>query len=93
MVLGILTVVMSVTESHSLKDKRQVVKSQLEVIRNRFNVSAAEVGHLDSRRDAELVFACVSNEKSVANRMLDRILRHIESNRLCEVIQSSLEFV
>ncbi len=93
MIIGILAMVVQVPGSQSLKDKRQVIKSLLDVLRNKFNVSAAEIDHLDSHRRAGLAFVCVSNEKSVANRMLDKIRDHMESNPLCEVEEASLDFV
>jgi hypothetical protein len=93
MVIGILTLDLSVPSSDTLKDKRQVIKSLLDTIRNKFNVSAAEVDHLDSHRRAELAFVCVSNEQSLVNRMLNKVLDHIESNPLCEVVESDMQFV
>lgn len=93
MVVGILEVDLSVPGSNSLKDKRQVIKSLLAVIRNKFNVSAAEIDHLDSRRRAGLAFACVSNDKMMANRMLDKVMELMESNPLAEVVGSSLQFL
>ena len=93
MVIGILTVDVSVPGSDTLKDKRQVIKSMLDSIRNKFNVSAAEVGHLDSHRRAELAFTCVSNEQALVNRMLNKILDYIESNPLCEVVETDMQFV
>ena len=47
MVVGMLSVNMIIPGSNSLKDKRHVVKSMLDHIRNKFNVSAAEIGELD----------------------------------------------
>ena len=93
MVVGILEVDLSVPGSNSLKDKRQVIKSLLTVIRNKFNVSAAEIDHLDSHRRAGLAFACVSNDQTIANRLLDKVMEHIESNPLAEVVGSNLQFV
>ncbi|MCE5315236.1 DUF503 domain-containing protein [bacterium] len=93
MIIGVLTVDVSVPGSDSLKDKRHVVKSLLDHIRNKFNASAAEVGHLDSHRRAELAFACVSNEQALVNRMLNKILDQIESNPLCEVVDSGMQFL
>lgn len=93
MVVGILEVDLSVPGSNSLKDKRQVIKSLLAVIRNKFNVSAAEIDHLDSHRRAGLAFACVSNDQAIANRLLDKVMEHIESNPLAEVVGSNLQFV
>jgi len=93
MTVGILTIVLSIPGSDSLKDKRHVVKSILDLARNRFNVSAAEIDHLDSHRSAGLAFACVSNDRAVANSLLDRIRHFVESNPLCEIAESGMEFV
>lgn len=92
-IVGILRIVLSIPGSDSLKDKRQVVKSILEVAKNRFNVSAAEVEYLDVHRRAGLAFACVSNEQAVANSVLDKIMDFVESNPLCEIVESELDFV
>ena len=93
MIVGILRVVLSIPASDSLKDKRQVIKSILDIARNRFSVSAAEVEFLDAHRRSGLGFACVSNDKLVVERMLHKLLDHIESNPLCEVVESDLDFV
>ena len=93
MTVGILTIVLSIPGSDSLKDKRHVVKSILDLARNRFNVSAAEIDHLDSHRSAGLAFACVCNDRAVANSMLDKIRSYVESNPLCEIAESGMEFV
>lgn len=93
MVVGILTVILSVPGSDSLKDKRHVIKSILDVSRNRFNVSASEVDYLDSHRTAGLAFACVSNEASFVDKVLSKVMEHIESNPMCEVIDSRQELL
>lgn len=93
MIVGLLTIDLSIPGSNSLKDKRQVVKSLLATTRNKFNVSAAEIDHLDSHRRATLAFACVSNDQMFANRMLDKVVDHIQSNPLGEVVESDLQFL
>ncbi len=84
---------LSVPGSNSLKDKRQVTRSVLDQIRNKFNVSAAEIDHLDSHRTAGLAFTCVSNDAKLVSSMLSKILDQVESNPHCEVTDSSLELV
>jgi uncharacterized protein YlxP (DUF503 family) len=74
MIVGVLTLELVVYEAMSLKDKRRVIKSLKERIRNRFNVSVAEVDHLDSRQRATLAVAIVSNDARFANGCLDRIV-------------------
>jgi uncharacterized protein YlxP (DUF503 family) len=93
MIVGVLRVLLAIPGSNTLKDKRQVVRSILDTARNRFHVSAAEIDHLDVYRRAGLGFACVSNDKGVVDGTLDRILDLIESNPLCEVVESESDFI
>ncbi len=93
MIVGVLMMVLRIESSKSLKDKRQVVKSVLDSARNRFNISAAEIGMLDAHRESEIAFACVSNDIAVANRILDQVFNVVESNPMCEIIESHLELL
>lgn len=93
MIIGILTVTLMIPGANSLKDKRQVLKSILENVRNKFNVSAAEVGDNDVWRRAAIGVACVSNDQGMANRILDKVVDYIESNPLISVTDINLEFI
>lgn len=93
MVVGILTVDLMIPESNSLKDKRQVVKSVVDGIRHKFNVSAAELDCLDLWRRAVIGVACISNDKEVANTLLNRVLATIESNPRLSVTDCRLEWL
>jgi len=92
MVIGVLTVDLLVSDSNSLKDKRQVIKSLLDGIRNKYNVSAAELGGLDTWRRAVIGVACISNDKSVANTVLNKVLAGIEANPRVTVDGCQVEF-
>ncbi len=72
--VGVLTLELAVYEAQSLKDKRRVVKSVKERVRNRFNVSIAEVDHLESRRLATLAVAMVSNDSKYIHGSFERIV-------------------
>ena len=67
--------------SQSLKDKRQVVRSLLQRLRNEFSVSAAEVATQEKRQLATLGLAYVSGDASHAEDVLDNALRYIEETR------------
>ncbi len=73
MTVGVLTVSILIPESNSLKDKRRVVKSLVESIRQRFNVSAAEVGEQDIWRRAVIGVSCVSGDHSVAQALIGKV--------------------
>ena len=62
----------------SLKEKRSVVKSIEGKIKNKFNVSIAEVDSQDSHKDVTLGFACVTNETRHAQSMVQNVLDYIE---------------
>jgi uncharacterized protein len=80
MVVGVGYVTLHIFESHSLKEKRRVVRSLVERARQRFNASVAEVDHLDSWQVAGIGFTCVSNSSAHTDRMLAEIVKFIESN-------------
>jgi uncharacterized protein YlxP (DUF503 family) len=80
MVVGVGYVTIHVFESHSLKEKRRVVRSLVERARQRFNMAVAEVDNLDSWQVAGIGFSCVSNSAAHADAMLSELVRFIESN-------------
>jgi len=92
-VVGILSVTIDIPGADSLKDKRQVLKSLLEHLRQKFGVSVAEVAENDSWRRAVLGVACVSNDVKSANRVLDKAADYVESNPAVSVVSIELEFV
>jgi uncharacterized protein len=86
MIVGSLKVRLLLRESRSLKDKRQVVRSIKDRLRNSFNVSAAEVEELDHRQLAVLGFAMVSNEADHIRTTFDQILKAVRSHPVAEFV-------
>ncbi|HHY04158.1 MAG TPA: DUF503 domain-containing protein [Thermoanaerobacterales bacterium] len=78
MIVGLLTVEIFLGDIFSLKEKRQVVKSIIERLKNRYNVSIAEVEKMDDKRRAVIGMACVSNSSKHVNKQLDNILNFME---------------
>lgn len=93
MVVGVCTVTLVLHDSHSLKDKRQVLKSVIEKVRNRFNVSVAETGSNDLWQRAEIGIAAVGNDKAFVNSVLDKVMNFIEGMHLAEVTDSGIELL
>ena len=65
----------------SLKGKRGVLGSICARVRNKFNVSIAEVGDHDSWQAATLGVTSVSNDPVIAEKMLAAVLDFIEMGR------------
>ena len=59
--------------SHSLKEKRGIVKSILGRARNRFNVACAEVDRQDNAAVAVLGFVTVSPDKNIPRQALEKV--------------------
>ena len=78
-----------IPHSHSLKEKRAVLKSILNGARNRFEVAAAEVGHQDKWQRAVLGFAFVSGSAGHAEEVMDKVERFVNSFPEVEVIEAS----
>jgi uncharacterized protein YlxP (DUF503 family) len=66
----------------SIKDKRRIVVSLKEKLANKFHLSVAEVGELDSTRYAHLGAAVVSNSRSFGESIMHKALAFVEQN--CE---------
>jgi uncharacterized protein len=81
MTVGVCRIRLRLAENHSLKGKRQVVKSIVSQVSNRFNVSVAEVEDQDLWQIATIAVACVSNDASVVNEVMSRVVNFISQGR------------
>jgi len=92
-VVGLCTVELFIPESQSLKDKRQVLLSLKDRLREKFNLSVAEVDGQDLWQKAVLGLACVANEGRYANQVCDHALNLIRSVPTVEIVQSRIELL
>jgi len=92
-IVGLCTVELFIPESQSLKDKRQVLLSLKDRLREKFNLSVAEVDGQDLWQKAVLGFACVANEGRYVNQVCDQALNLIRSVPAVEIVQSRIELL
>lgn len=81
MSVGVGEMMLHLPECHSLKEKRQVIKSIMARVRNQFEVAIAEVGENDRWQIACLGISCVSNDGQHASEKLEHVRRYIEETR------------
>ena len=80
--------------SGSLKDKRQVVRSVAQRVRNKFDVSVAEVADNDAWQRATLGVAVVANDARHCDEVLREIVDYVQSSRLdAEVLDIETEII
>jgi len=89
--VGSLTVRLLVRESWSLKDKRQVVRSIKDKLRQSFNVSVAEVEEEDHRQMIVLGLAMVSNEAGHVRQAFERIVAALRAHPVAEFCSHEME--
>ncbi len=78
MPIGCLTLEIHLPESHSLKDKRQVLRSLKDRLRHRFNVSVAELDGQDSWQHAVVGIAAISADAAYLEGALRAVLKQAE---------------
>lgn len=71
---------------HSLKEKRMVIKSLCAKVRNKFNVSIAEVEDQDIHQIIVLGFAAIVTDTAQADSIHERIINFIDSNNEGEIV-------
>ncbi|PRR77262.1 hypothetical protein CLLI_24320 [Clostridium liquoris] len=93
MIIGIGTIYLRANWVHSLKEKRMIVKSITAKVRNKFNVSIAEVENQDIHQSIVLGIASVSNDSRYANSVIQNVLDYIESNTEAVVEDITMEIL
>ncbi|NPV28940.1 MAG: DUF503 domain-containing protein [Firmicutes bacterium] len=91
--VGVCIVELYLGEAASLKDKRRVLKSILDRIRARFNVSIAEVDQQDLWQRATVAFVSVSNEQSHAYQVLNAVVKFLENQNHAQIISYQTEII
>lgn len=89
--VGVLQVELRLPESASLKDKRMVLRSLKDRIRQRFNVSVAEVAEQDKWQKTILGVTSVGSDKRYVNGTLSRVVDLIKSSRSVELVDYQME--
>jgi uncharacterized protein len=71
--IGVLTLELRLEDAHSLKDKRHVVKSLKDRLRQRFNVAVAEIDYQDLWQRAAVAAVTVASDHTRAQQVLQSV--------------------
>ncbi len=93
MVIGVCKIVLMLDEAFSLKEKRHIVKSIIERLKSRFNISAAEVELNDKWKNAVIGIACISNNAGHADSMLSSVVNFVENDGRAVLVDVSTETI
>ncbi len=91
MVVGTLKLDFLLSDNRSLKGKRKVVRSMVDKVKSRFNVSIAEVGSNDKWQRIEIGICAVGNDRRHVDSSLNRVFNFIESLYLAQIVDTEME--
>ena len=91
MVVGTLKIEFHLTDNRSLKGKRKVIRSMVDKVKSRFNVSIAEVGSNDMWQKIELGISAVGNDRRHIDSSLSHVLDFLESLYLAQIVNTEIE--
>lgn len=91
MVVGVCRIDLMVHESQSLKAKRQALRKVIDGIKNRFNVSVAEVADQDLWQRATIGISAVGTDRAFVNSVIDKVLNFIEDQHVVELMDHEME--
>jgi uncharacterized protein YlxP (DUF503 family) len=83
--IAVLRIHLLIPGAHSLKDRRQAVRSLKERIKGRFDAACAEVGDLESWNRAFLGLSLVANEKPILQAMTAEIRKYAQNDANVQV--------
>jgi uncharacterized protein len=93
MVVGALIIQFHIYENGSLKGKRKIVKSMIDKVKSKFNVSIAEIGSNDKWQIIELGVSATANDRRFVDSSLSSVLSYLDSLCLAEIVNSRMEII
>ncbi|MFQ5963129.1 MAG: DUF503 domain-containing protein [Candidatus Scalinduaceae bacterium] len=93
MVIGTLNIRMVIRSSCSLKDKRRIIKSLKDRIRNKFNVSISETDAQDNHKYSIISVAMVGADRQYINSTLSLLINYFRYFPKIELVDYELELI
>ena len=93
MFVGTLLVELYIPGSHSLKEKRKIMKSVIERTRARYNVSVVEFDNQELWQRGSIGIAGVGMSESGLRDLLGRISAGIQGAQAAEVLDAKIEII
>ncbi len=92
MIIGILTIEIMIFHSNSLKEKRMLIKSIKDKIKNKYNIAIAELEYLDKWQRSKIGIVTIGNENSHIENSLQKIFNYLDNWNEFEIIKYDFDY-
>lgn len=93
MIIGVMVIDLFSENSHSLKEKRHIVSSLKEKLKNKFNISLIESDFQDLWQKIQITIVMASNTKVLAEKVFNQIEEFIFANYNVQIIEVNKDFI
>lgn len=80
MIVGIMVLDLHSNSTHSLKEKRKILSSMKDKLKNKWNISLIESDYQDLWQKIQIAIAMVANSKTMVEKAFDQIENFIFMN-------------
>lgn len=87
----LMKVTLRASWAHSLKEKRMVLKSIVQKLKNKFNISVAEIADQDIHQTIVIGIAGICGTSAQLDSTMENIITFIECNTDAEIIDIEKE--
>ena len=91
--LGRCDLDLHVENCQSLKDKRRIIASLKEKLKNNFNVAVCEFGDLSLWQRTQLGIVTCSNERVAVDAVLKKLIEYLSKNPFISIVDYKLEIM
>ena len=92
MIVGLLSLEIHILNSLSLKDKRMVLNHIKDRVRQKFNVSVAEIDYQDKWQRSLIGIALVTSRRGHAEEVLTKIFQFLDNSDKYEILKYSIDY-
>ncbi|HEY6130066.1 MAG TPA: DUF503 domain-containing protein [Candidatus Acidoferrum sp.] len=93
MPIGLLTLELRLPDAHSLKDKRQVIRSLKDRLRHKFNIAIAELDFHDVWQTSTIGIVTLSNAEQHVEESLQHVLAEAQRQLGPILVDHSVDFL
>ena len=77
----------------SIKDKRRIVRTIKDRVKNKFNISIAEIGNQDKKDSLYIGIGAVSSDARYLNGLMNQVINFIDTMYLVDMADHHIEII